>query len=304
MRHQAVIRISTDKQDGLSQELRIQKYCETHNIELEKTWEETGSGALKWSESIWAEILSSEKGITILVSDFTRISRDGARTFQLKTLCEERDIKVFDISTGLYPFEDTTVLYVQGMLAELEREKIIMRSKAGHLARTKRNKGRGYGYDDNGDILPEEYYVLILICKARHEFHGDVLGILRNIYPVSYNQIAERLNDCNIRTREGKLWTKEWIYKLYNSAKCQNLIKAHGNTDKLTLFPNEFLDPIYDKVEKYYEKLCPDIVNGAPLRKIADWFWDGDKLLIMEDYIIERDWMENHEEDIALVVKE
>jgi DNA invertase Pin-like site-specific DNA recombinase len=303
MPHQAVIRISTDKQDGLSQQLRIQKYCETHNIELEKTWEETGSGALKWSESIWAEILSSQKGITILVSDFTRISRDGARTFQLKTLCEERDIKVFDISTGLYPFEDTTVLYVQGMLAELEREKIIMRSKAGHLARTKRNKGRGYGYDDNGDIFPEEYWVLIQICNARHEFHGDNWGIQRDIYPVSYNKIAERLNNCNIRTREGKLWTREWVYKLYNSAKCQNIIKAHGNTDKIRLFPHEFEEQISNKVYEHYEKLCPDIVMGAPLRKIADEVWDGVLIDIIEDFITDRDWFETQKETLESVVK-
>ena len=292
MPHQAVIRISTDKQDGLSQELRIQKYCETHNIELEKTWTETGSGALKWSESIWAEILSSEKGITILVSDFSRISRDGVRTFQLKDLCEERNIKVLDVSTGLHPFEDTTVLYVQGMFAELEREKIIMRSKAGHLARTKRNKGRGYGYTDSGDIFPEEYWVLIQICEARHQFHGDNLGILRDIHPVPYKQIAERLNNCNIRTREGKLWTKEWVYKLYNSAKCQNLIKAHGNTDKIILFPHEFCEPIQEKVYEHYEKRCPDIVMGAPLRKIADEEWDGDLIGVIQCMITDQDFFE------------
>jgi DNA invertase Pin-like site-specific DNA recombinase len=303
MRYQAVIRISTSKQDGLSQELRIQKYCETHNIELEKTWTETGSGALKWSESRWAEILSSEKEITILVSDFSRISRDGARTFQLKELCDERNIKVLDVSTGQYPFEDTAITYFGSMLAELEREKIIMRSKAGHRARSKRNKGRGYGYTDSGDINPEEYWVLIQICNARHEFHGDNWGILRDIYPVSYNQIAERLNNCNIRTREGKLWTKEWIYKLYNSAKCQNLIKAHGNTDKLTLFPYEFCEPIREKVYEHYEKLCPDIVMGAPLRKIADEVWDGVLIDIIEDFITDRDWFETQKETLESVVK-
>lgn len=214
----AMLRVSDkNKQDNESQRMRIIEYAKANDIVIDKWYEDSGSGAKPWSETMWAELLPEYKDATVLVTDFSRFSRDGARTFQLKSLCEERNITLYDIHLGVNPFEDTTVLYIQSMLSELELEKIKMRSKAGHNNRAKRGKGTGFGYDKDGNIDLSEYLLLIWIIEARNN-------------KKSFTKIAESFNKVKIMTRDGKLWTKMWVYKLYNSPKVQNIINYHIKT--------------------------------------------------------------------------
>lgn len=214
----AMLRVSDkNKQDNESQRMRIIEYAKANDIVIDKWYEDSGSGAKPWSETMWAELLPEYKDATVLVTDFSRFSRDGARTFQLKSLCEERNITLYDIHMGCNPFEDTTVLYIQSMLSELELEKIKMRSKAGHNNRAKRGKGTGFGYDNDGNINLSEYLLLIWIIEARKN-------------KKSFSKIAESFNKLKFTTRDGKLWTKMWVYKLYNSPKVQNIINYHIKT--------------------------------------------------------------------------
>lgn len=209
----AMLRVSDkNKQDNESQRIRIIEYAKANDITIDKWYEDSGSGAKPWSETMWAELLPEYKDATVLVTDFSRFSRDGARTFQLKSLCEERNIQLYDIHMQCNPFEDTTVLYIQSMLSELELEKIKMRSKAGHNNRAKRGKGTGYGFLPSGEINLREYTLLIWIIEARYN-------------KKSFANIAKDLNSLKVRTRDGKLWSKMWIYKLYNSPKVQNIIQ-------------------------------------------------------------------------------
>jgi len=218
----AMLRVSDkNKQDNESQRMRIIEYAKANDITIDKWYEDSGSGAKPWSETMWAELLPEYKNATVLVTDFSRFSRDGARTFQLKSLCEERNITLYDIHMGCNPFEDTTVLYIQSMLSELELEKIKMRSKAGHNNRAKRGKGTGYGFKEDGSIYIKEYMILMLIIEARRPKIRHIGGYSR---PKSFAKIAESLNNLKIRTRDGKKWSKMWVYKLYNSPKVQNII--------------------------------------------------------------------------------
>jgi len=218
----AMLRVSDkNKQDNESQRMRIIEYAKANDITIDKWYEDSGSGAKPWSETMWAELLPEYKNATVLVTDFSRFSRDGARTFQLKSLCEERNIQLYDIHMQCNPFEDTTVLYIQSMLSELELEKIKMRSKAGHNNRAKRGKGTGFGYDIDGNINLSEYILLIWIIQARKN-------------KKSFAKIAESFNKVKIMTRDGKLWTKMWVYKLYNSPKVQNIINYHIMTNPKT----------------------------------------------------------------------
>jgi DNA invertase Pin-like site-specific DNA recombinase len=208
----AMLRVSDkNKQDNESQRLRIIEYAKANDITIDKWYEDSGSGAKPWSETMWAELLPEYKNATVLVTDFSRFSRDGGRTFQLKALCEERNIQLYDIQMQCNPFEDTTVLYIQSMLSELELEKIKMRSKAGHNNRAKRGKGTGYGFKEDGSIYLPEYNILMMIICAR-------------LVKKSFAQIAESMNKVKLRTRDGKKWTKMWVYKLFNSPKVQNII--------------------------------------------------------------------------------
>lgn len=221
----AMLRVSDkNKQDNESQRMRILEYAKANDITIDKWYEDSGSGAKPWSQTMWAELLPEYKNATVLVTDFSRFSRDGARTFQLKSLCEERNIQLYDIHMQCNPFEDTTVLYIQSMLSELELEKIKMRSKAGHNNRAKQGKGTGYGFNKDGSIYLKEYIILLLIIEARRCDKG--------FGSKSFASIAKCLNNLRFRTRAGKKWTKMWIYKLYNSPKVQNIMnyQIKGNT--------------------------------------------------------------------------
>ena len=249
----AMLRVSDkNKQDNESQRIRIIEYAKANDITIDKWYEDSGSGAKPWSETMWAELLPEYKNATVLVTDFSRFSRDGARTFQLKSLCEERNITLYDIHMGCNPFEDTTVLYIQSMLSELELEKIKMRSKAGHNNRAKRGKGTGYGFKEDGSIYIKEYIVLMLIIAARNDYKTA---------PKSFAKIAESMNNVKWRTRAGKKWTKMWIYKLYNSPKVQNIInyqikdntvKAWADYDNQLYMENK---EEYDAAMEYYLEL-------------------------------------------------
>lgn len=248
----AMLRVSDkNKQDNESQRMRIIEYAKANEITIDKWYEDSGSGAKPWSETMWAELLPEYKNATVLVTDFSRFSRDGARTFQLKSLCEERNIQLYDIHMDCNPFQDTTVLYIQSMLSELELEKIKMRSKAGHNNRAKRGKGTGYGFREDGSIYLKEYIILLLLIEARRPKKSGTK---------SFAKIAESLNNLRIRTRDNKKWSKMWVYKLYNSPKVQNIInyQIKGNTYKAwhdydeQLYKDNKLE--YDAAIKYYLK--------------------------------------------------
>ena len=234
----AMLRVSDkNKQDNESQRLRIIEYAKANDLTIDKWYEDSGSGAKPWSETMWAELLPEYKNATVLVTDFSRFSRDGASTFQLKALCEERNIQLYDIQMHCNPFEDTTVLYIQSMLSELELEKIKMRSKAGHNNRAKRGKGTGYGFKEDGSIYLPEYNILMLIINAR-------------IRKKSFAKIAESMNKVKLRTRDGKKWTKMWVYKLFNSPKVQNIINYQMD---------DFTRKSWYKYDDYlYETLKPE----------------------------------------------
>jgi len=239
-----MLRVSDkNKQDNQSQRMRILEYAKANDITIDKWYEDSGSGAKPWSETMWAELLPEYKNATVLVTDFSRFSRDGARTFQLKSLCEERNIQLYDIHMQCNPFEDTTVLYIQSMLSELELEKIKMRSKAGHNNRAKRGKGTGYGFKEDGSIYIKEYIILLLLIEARRP---KKYGIK------SFAKIAESMNNVKWRTRAGKKWTKMWVYKLYNSPKVQNIINYQMDDFTIRAW-RKFDDNLYETMKPEYD---------------------------------------------------
>lgn len=268
----AMLRVSDkNKQDNESQRLRIIEYAKANDITIDKWYEDSGSGAKPWSETMWAELLPEYKNATVLVTDFSRFSRDGGRTFQLKALCEERNIQLYDIQMQCNPFEDTTVLYIQSMLSELELEKIKMRSKAGHNNRAKRGKGTGYGFKEDGSIYLKEYIVLMLIINARQNRPKNP--------PKSFAKIAECMNNVKWRTRDGKKWSKMWVYKLYNSPKVQNIINYQIGDDTLKAwceYDNQLYmenKEEYDAAMKYY---LEKVHESTGFKLLSPWGTDYD----------------------------
>jgi DNA invertase Pin-like site-specific DNA recombinase len=200
--------------------MRIEQYASDNNLTIDKWYEDSGSGAKPWSETMWADLLSNYTNANVIVTDFARFSRKGGRTFQLKSLCEERNITLYDLHTAAYPFQDTTVLYLHSMLAELELEKIKMRSKAGHNNRAKKGKGTGFGFKSDGEIEIKEYLLLLWIIEGRQRHK-------------SFSHIARDLNVLKLSTRLHQPWTKMWVYKLYNSPKVQNIINYQLDLNKI-----------------------------------------------------------------------
>lgn len=267
----AMLRVSDkNKQDNESQRLRIIEYAKANDITIDKWYEDSGSGAKPWSETMWAELLPEYKNATVLVTDFSRFSRDGGRTFQLKALCEERNIQLYDIQMQCNPFEDTTVLYIQSMLSELELEKIKMRSKAGHNNRAKRGKGTGYGFKEDGSIYLIEYIVLMLIIEARRKKRSG---------RKSFAKIAESLNKVKFRTRDGKKWSKMWVYKLYNSPKVQNIINYQIGDDTLKAWV-EYDNQLYMENKEEYDAAMQfylkPVLESTGFKLLSPWGTDYD----------------------------
>ncbi len=223
------IRVSTELQErkgyGLKvQEDRIKSFAKANGFELLKIFRDEGvSGALKDRPALISLLDFAEEhkneDLSLVILRLDRLARDLLLQENLISDFKKKGLKVVSIEEpDLCDNNPTRKLFRQmkGMLAEYEKSMITLRMSAGRLKKVELGKGYAggnvaYGFRvENGKYtkVPSEIEVVRQIFKHRRKpKYGK---------PLSYQKIADQLNNEGVDPPNGKRWyamTVRLIYK-------------------------------------------------------------------------------------------
>lgn len=160
------LRVSTTDQTTLNQEIELKRYCKNNNIEIYKIYKEEGISGAKTSRpqlDLMLQDMRNRLFDAIIVWKLDRLGRSTQHLLQLleefrnknvRLICTDMDI---DTETAQGKFFFTIV----GAFAELEREMITERIKAGLRRRKKQGKplGRKKGSRDKSKRSKLGYFL-------------------------------------------------------------------------------------------------------------------------------------------------
>ena len=183
------VRVSTEKQlDNTSidkQIEEIEKYCQQHDLILDEIYvEEARSGASfkgrdKFKE-MYHRVINTEENIKyLIVYKQDRISRDSLDTLFILRRLQSLDKHLISIADNINTENTASKIlsHILALVAELERDYILMRTGAGLEKRFERgyhNGGRIFGYrsiNKEMQIVKEEAKVVKYIFH-KYTIHG------------------------------------------------------------------------------------------------------------------------------------
>ena len=207
MRIAIYLRVSTDMQveDGYS--LRAQRatlidYCKLNDYTISDIYMDEGISAKDMNRPQLKRLLEdATKGLfdAVLVHKFDRFTRSVKDLYELLDYLKKYSVSFiskqekFDTSTAM----GMAMLGMLGVFAQFERELIGERVRFGMEQKVKEGKKPNgafpFGYDKQGNIIPEEAEIVRLV---RHMYMKEDMG---------FKTIAMRLIDQGI-TRRGSTW--------------------------------------------------------------------------------------------------
>ena len=142
MANYAYLRVSTDRQDVDSQRHGILEYAHKQGIANLSFVEDTVSGRKKWKERKLGDLVmeTMEKGDVLLVAEISRLARSTLQVLEILEVAAEAGLSVHIAKQNLVFTEQgdmtsTIMATVLGMVAQIEREFISMRTKEALAAR-------------------------------------------------------------------------------------------------------------------------------------------------------------------------
>jgi len=136
MANYAYLRVSTDQQDVDNQRHGILEYCNKNKINDLSFIEDTVSGKKKWKERKIGELIHNtmRPGDTLIVSEISRLARSTLQVLEILEVSAEQKFAVHIAKQNLVFTEkgdmtSTIMATVLGMVAQIEREFISMRTK-------------------------------------------------------------------------------------------------------------------------------------------------------------------------------
>lgn len=149
------LRVSTEEQTTLNQELELKKYCEREGIEIYKIYKDEGISGAKTSRPALDLMLKDMRNKcfeVIIVWKFDRLGRSTAHLLQVLQELKNRKVRLIatsqniDTSTAMGEFFFT----ILAGFSQMEREMIRERIKLGLARRKKQGKpvGRQKGSKD------------------------------------------------------------------------------------------------------------------------------------------------------------
>lgn len=180
------LRVSTDKQVIESQKLAIYDYAKQHSLIISTFVEVTVSSVKSTERRKIDELLTNlREGDTLLISELSRLGRSTIELLSLVKEITDRGIKLIIIKQNLVlnkndnSLSNKVILTIFSMLAEIERDLIVQRTKEGLIAA--RSKGKTLG-KPKGTIQAS-------VFDSQKE---QIVGYLKKGLPVS--SIAKLLN--------------------------------------------------------------------------------------------------------------
>lgn len=142
MANYAYLRVSTDQQDVDNQRHGILEYCNKNKISELGFIEDTVSGKKKWKERKIGELINNtmKPGDTLVVSEISRLARSTLQVLEILEVSSDKKLSVHIAKQNLVFTEkgditSTIMATVLGMVAQIEREFISMRTKEALAAR-------------------------------------------------------------------------------------------------------------------------------------------------------------------------
>jgi len=203
----AYVRVSTEKQDIQVQKSAILEWGEKNNIKIDNWIEDEAiSGSMPplkrpGFSTLWKLL---KKGDTLVVFDLSRLGRSLRDIVFIASELRERGVKLISLKEGLDPkaneLQYTITIGVLGLLAEIERQLIRERTKAG-LMRA-RERGKKIGRPPKVD---RQKLIKLLKRGLRPREIAEILGVsVRTVY-----SNIDRLRKAGVVERE-----ERWIVKV------------------------------------------------------------------------------------------
>ena len=132
----AYLRVSTEKQFLANQKEEIMRFAEKNGLSIDKWYTETVSGSVSTKDRKLSELLKRmHPGDTLIVTEISRLSRTLLEIMTILNFCIKKQVVLYSTKEG-YVFQDDINCKVLGLMAEIERNLISMRTKEA-LARRK-----------------------------------------------------------------------------------------------------------------------------------------------------------------------
>lgn len=129
----AYIRVSTDMQTYSSQEFEIRKYCDSHNIVIDRWISESVSGTVPLDRrTLGKAIRKMGKGDLLICTEISRLGRKMLMIMSILNLCSSKGISIhtikdnFDLSDNI---NSKIIAFAFALAAEIERNLISQRTK-------------------------------------------------------------------------------------------------------------------------------------------------------------------------------
>lgn len=155
------LRVSTEKQHVENQMEEISRYAVTNNLSIDKWITEVVSGKREVRHRKLGRLLKSMKrGDTLIVTEVSRLSRSLTEIMGIMGTCVKKGVNIYTTKEK-YQFDDSinskVLCFAFGLVAEIERNLISMRTKEALAARRAEGKklGRQAGFCPKMKILQE-----------------------------------------------------------------------------------------------------------------------------------------------------
>lgn len=141
------IRVSTGKQHPENQKEEICRYAEANNHLIDKWLIEVVSGRKNVQGRRLGHLLRRlKKGDTVIVTEVSRLSRSLTEIMVIMSQCVSKGINIYTVKEK-YKFDDSinskVLCFAFGLVAEIERNLISMRTKEALAARKAEGKPLG-----------------------------------------------------------------------------------------------------------------------------------------------------------------
>ena len=190
------IRVSTWKQHPENQRDEICRYATTNNYEIDKWVVEVVSGSKEVKgRRLGALMKKLKKGDVLIVTEISRLSRSLTELMGIMGRCVSKGINIYTTKEK-YKFDNSinskVLCFAFGLVAEIERNLISMRTKEALAARKAEGKalGRQKGHAPKMKLLED---ARDKIKRMKNEGARDVdicrtLGVSRSTYYIFFKK--------------------------------------------------------------------------------------------------------------------
>lgn len=167
----AYLRVSTEKQFLENQREEIVRFAEKNGLIIDKWYTEKVSGSICTKERKLSKVLDRMRpGDSLIVTEISRLSRTLLEIMTILNACIKKEVILYSTKEG-YIFQNdinSKVLgFAFGLMAEIERNLISMRTKEALARRKQEGKrlGRKKGYRPKMNTLIPHKHQLLRQCK-------------------------------------------------------------------------------------------------------------------------------------------